>query len=212
MMAFHDRPTLFTSHQLSANHASLSEVHMSAGFIIPSFNEPVCTAQQVSHILARPRPTITGWVNRYDWLGIEGVQPGSTRLFSCKEIGVLTALRMSIAAGNMTEALFNSQDIVIDEIEQQFIDLFDGLRLEEWGSALEIRPYLPVLTPPLRLVCRDFKLAIFSVLRSDTRYDEEPLRDVSNYPFPTLTLPLGQALRNAWGRTLFTLNGFELDD
>ena len=203
---------VFTSNQLPANYTSSTEVLMSENLTIPDFNDPVCTAGQVSRILGRPRPTVTGWVNRYEWVGIAAVQPGATRLFSCKEIGLLTALRMAISAGNMTEALFNSRDLILQEIEQQFSDLFEQQHLEEWGFTGELRPYLPILTPPLRLVCRDFQAAEFSVLRTDARYDEEPLRDLSNYPFPTLTLPLGQALRNAWNRTLFVLNGYDLDD
>lgn len=185
---------------------------MCKNLTIPVFNEPVCTADQVSRILARPRPTVTGWVNRYEWIGIAAVQPGTTRLFSCKEIGILTALRMAISAGNLTEALFNSHDLILTEIEQQFSDLFDKLRLEEWHPSGELRPYLPILTPPLRLIFRNQNGAGFSVRRTEERFDEEPLRDLANYPFSTLTLPLGQALRNAWKRTLFVLNGYDLDD
>ncbi len=193
------------------------------GMMIPLFKQPVCTAGQVSAILARPRPTITGWINRYSWLDIPGVVPGSTRMFSCADIGQLIALRCAISAGNMIEALQNSIDLIEPEIANEFHELMNQMQLDEWGASGTLRPRLPDLDFKLRLqtmqpldrnvapAAETLATGFLFPTRSKSS-DSAYIADLAGYRVPELTIHFGQALRNGWTRTLWLLNGFALDD
>lgn len=196
---------------------------MTDGIIIPAYREAACTAGQVSAILARPRPTITGWINRYDWLGIAKVAQGSTRLFSCADIGILVALRLAIDAGNMTEALFRGLQLIEPEIEAEFDVLFQQVHLEKSPGSGALCPQLP----PLPLNHKELRLinlggigepaAHGSIMRARFRpaHSDEGsgayIADLAGYRLPQTTLHLGQGLRKAWNRMLRGLNGFSVD-
>ncbi|WP_267380534.1 MULTISPECIES: hypothetical protein [unclassified Sphingomonas] len=205
---------VFTPDQLLANQASTSEVMMSDGMMIPAYMQPVCTAGQVSSILARPRPTITGWINRYEALGIPQVAQGSTRMFTCADIGKLTALRLAISAGNMADALFSGLDLIEPEIASEFEDLFAQAQLDEWGASGSLRPRLPMFdAKQLRLVNRGpAGLVAEGFFPTRARPDSAYIADLAGFQLPETVLPLGQALRNAWTRMLHLLNGFSLDE
>ena len=170
---------------------------MNDGMMIPSYREPVCTAGQVSAILGRPRPTITGWINRYQWLAIPQVAQGSTRMFTSADIGMLTALRLAIGAGNMADALMSNMDLIGPEIETEFNDLFAQAQLDDWGASGTLRPRLPMFdAPPLRLV----NYEISGLMTGDFHPTREKggggyIADLAGFQMPETVLPLGQGLR-----------------
>ena len=190
---------------------------MNDGMMIPGYRQPVCTAGQVSAIIGRPRPTIGGWITRYSALDLQQVTSGATRMFSCADIGKLTALRLAISAGNMTEALFNGFELIEPEIEAEYGLLFEQAQLEEWGASGTLRPILtPLSERPLRLVNRG--AAGDGGLMGDEFYPTRAsvdsgsyIADLAGYQLPETTLHLGQGLRNAWTRTLNALNGVSVD-
>lgn len=204
---------LLTGHQVHLIYPSTSEVVMNDGMMIPTYREPICTAGQVSAILGRPRPTITGWINRYAWLDIPQVAQGSTRMFSCADIGVLVALRLAISAGNMADALGDSIELVQPEIEEDFTDLFAQAQLDEWGASGSLRPRLPIFEGKiLRLISRGpsgLMTGDFYPTRSEST--STYIADLAGFQLPETVLPLGQGLRNAWTRTLHILNGFSIE-
>lgn len=190
---------------------------MNDGMMIPTFRQPVCTAGQVSTIIGRPRPTIGGWISRYSALDFQQVTSGATRMFSCADIGKLTALRLAVSAGNMTEALFNGMELIEPEIEAEFDLLFEQAQLDEWGASGTLRPILPRTDDaPLRLINRG--AAGEGGLMGNEFYPTRAglssgtyIADLAGYQLPETTLHLGQGLRNAWTRTLHVLNGFSVE-
>lgn len=184
-------------------------------FVVPSVSEAVFTAGQVSQILARPRPTVTGWISAYPWLGIDPVTPGSTRRFSCRDIGLLTTLRLALTAGKMTDAICNTIDLIEPEIHAEFALLFEQMHLDEWGNAGEIRPRLPIVETPLVLISRGYlgSEGEFLPRRSENMklVELSYIADLAGFQLPETILPLGQGLRNAWTRALHVLNGFALE-
>jgi hypothetical protein len=124
---------------------------IAAASIAPNFTTPMLSAEQVSRILARPRPTITGWIHRYRWLGIEPVVSGSPRRFSMRDIGYLCAMRLAISAGNLSEALEQNIGDVGDAIAEAYEQLAGTLRMEDFGKS-EPRPGLAKIDPPLKLI------------------------------------------------------------
>lgn len=188
---------------------SLSEVcAMKDGMMIPTYNQPICTAGQVATILGKPRPTVGGWISRYPALRLQQVASGATRMFSPADLGKLVALRLAISASNMTDPLFQLFDLVQEEIGAEFDRLIGQVRQEEWG-AKGSRPYLPVNEDePLRLVARD---GVFVPMRGFADASSH-IADLSGFQLPETTLFLGQGLRNAWTRMLIVLNGVAIDD
>lgn len=184
-------------------------------FVIPSYADPIFTAGQASQVLARPRPTLGGWISTYPWLGVEEVVAGSTRRFSCRDIGLLTTLRLALSAGKLTDAIHNTIDLIEPEIEAEFGVLFEQMHLDEWGNAGEIRPRLPIQETPLYLVSRGYLGSDggFMPTRSKSMQWGELayVADLAGFQLPETILPLGQGLRNAWTRTLHILNGFSIE-
>lgn len=193
---------------------------MSDGMMIPTFMQPVCTAGQVSAILNRPRPTIAGWISRYNWLGIAAVSPGKTRLFTPGEIGLLVALRLAISAGNMADTLGDSIDLVEPEIDVEYQRLTGQAQLDEWGGSGTIRPRLPLFDEAnLLLVSHGggsndqggLMASDFMPTRA-AKTSSAYIADLAGFELPEITLPLGQGLRNGWTRMLWLLNGFSVSN
>ena len=190
------------------------------GIMIPTYLQPVCSAGQVSAIIAKPRTTITGWMSRYTWLDIPPGKQGTARLFAPAEIGKLIALRLSISAGNMADTLGDSMDLVEPEIEAEYDRLTGQQQLDEWANSGTIEPRLPQFTEGnLLLVSRGgggsehggLMPNDFLPTRS-ARNSGSYIADLAGFELPETTLPLGQGLRNGWTRMLWLLNGCSLAD
>ncbi|GAM02600.1 hypothetical protein [Sphingomonas parapaucimobilis] len=192
---------------------------MNDGMMIPQYDQPICTAGQVSTILARPRPTIAGWISRYSWLGIVAVQPGKTRLFTPSEIGTLVALRLAISAGNMADILGDSVDLITPEIDAEYDRLTGMMQLDEWGASGTLKPRLPKFDEAnLILVSHGGGSKQGGLMPNAFMPTRSPksegayIADMSGFELPEIVLPLGQGLRNAWTRMLWLLNGFAVVD
>ncbi len=184
---------------------------METEIALPDYDARLLTADQVSQVLNRTRSTVTGWVNRYDWLRIEPVKSGSTRRYSFAELGRLVALRAAMWAGSPADAFEFNPDRIFAEIKAEFETLIAGARSDSWGSSGEKRVGLFFDDDHQKLLLISRSGSGFTPTRNpDT--SGAYVADLAGYVVPQLTLHLGQDLRNAWNRALFLLHGYELDD
>ena len=174
----------------------------------PDADELTQTAEAVSKILNRPRPTFVGWINRYPWLGIPNVTPGTTRLFSIADIGMLAVMRLALSARVPAEALMR-----VEGLREHVHEVYDELRTT--ATMDNGIPYMPMPANPAYIRAQEYMSGtVFGLNIDRTAIDgaQGELMDLSGFPVPIVILPMDAAIRNAWRRTLRLRAGLELDD
>lgn len=183
-------------------------------FAAPPIDVPVLKAEHVSKILGRSRPTVTGWVNRYPWLGIAPVEPGTARRFTFRELGVLVALRGVLWGQGAPDGLEHTLPRVIEEIERDYAALFEGGPIVNPDGSGHFR-YADY--PDGHRMLQLYTVGVgeegggFYPRRASSN-GGAALRDLCGFAVPQIILFFGQDLRHAWNRALLLLQGYELDD
>jgi len=187
------------------------------------YHDPLFTAEQVSKINNLNRNTLLGYVKRYNEgrhygrlasVGIAPVAPGSTRLFSLAQVGILAVLRMAVSA-SAPDALLEAIDDIATHSEALYETLSASIRWESWGdSNVDRRPYLPRPETRNHLEARGFFAGRARFYITDRPYLDggERLLDLAHFPLPVMLLPLDATLRNAWMRALWVAHGVEWED
>ncbi|WP_311267070.1 hypothetical protein [Sphingobium sp. WCS2017Hpa-17] len=194
---------------LSYSAVNTLEIAMpSISFVCPDVDEPTQTAEATSKILATPRPTIIGWINRYSWLGIPQVIPGTTRRFSMIDLGMLAIMRQTLSARIPAEAL-TEVDGLPDHIRSLYLELKSKATMD--GGV----PHMPMPDQPVYLRVQDFMSGTVTAMQMDREAIDgarAQLMDLAGYPVPIIILPMDAAIRNAWQRMLRLRAGLSLDD
>jgi len=180
----------------------------SISFVCPDVDEPTQAAEATSKILAVPRPTIIGWINRYPWLGIPQVTPGTTRRFSMVDLGMLAIMRQALSARIPAEALLEIKGLS-EHIRSLYAELKAKVTMDD-GI-----PYMPMPNNPAYLRVQDFMSGTITAMSIDRQAidgAQAQLMDLAGYPVPIIILPMDAAVRNAWRRMLRLRAGLELDD
>ncbi|WP_416463420.1 hypothetical protein [Sphingomonas sp. VDB2] len=194
---------------LRYSEVNTSEIAMpSISSMCPDVDEPTQAAEATSKILAVPRPTIVGWINRYPWLGIPQVTPGTTRRFSMIDLGMLAIMRQALAARIPAEALLEIKGVP-DHIRSLYAELKAKATMDD-GI-----PYMPMPDDPAYLRVQDFMSGTVTAMSLDRRAidgAQAQVMDLAGYPVPIIVLPMDAAIRNAWRRALKLRSGLNLED
>lgn len=181
------------------------------------YQEPLFTAEQVSKAISVNRNTLLGWIKRYNEeqhagklssVGLAKVTPGSTRLFSIEQAGLLAALRMA------PEVVVGCLDEVREHARGLYGRLCAGIAWRSFANPDDRRPFLPEPESAYHIESRGFmgNIEMAHVTEHPYRYGGEDLKDLAGFPIPVRVLPLDATLRNAWTRAHWIAHGLQWED